>query len=520
MKLFFLLFALSLNYSVFAQKPGAIIDVKHYTFSIDVNDENNTIICEASIEYEGLKNAETVSFDLASPDPKGKGMKVTAVTLNGKAAAFRHDQNRLDITAKVSPLMKSTIVVKYSGEPSDGLIISKTKYGRRSFFADNWPDRARNWIVCVDDPADKAGVDFLIKAPLHYQVVANGLLVEETEIANGKRFTHWRETIDLPTKVMTLGIADFAVEHIDSTGNVRLSSWVYPEDREKGFYDFRIAKEIIPFFEKYVAPFPYRKLANVQSKTIFGGLENAGAIFYSENLVTGTRRGEPTIAHEIAHQWFGDMATETDYSHIWLSEGFATFLTMFYMENKYGIDSVRTLLKKDREQIIAFAAEKPVPVVDSAVKSLMDHLNVNSYQKGGWILRMLRFQLGEETFWKGIQLYYKTYGGKNARTEDLQKCLETVSGKDLNQFFYQWFFVPGQPDLKLRWKYDKSKKMVQIIINQLQEPLFIFPISVFIGGKETVVAVKNKETVIEIPSSSAPVSVEFDKEVKLLFKSS
>ncbi|RYY19826.1 MAG: M1 family peptidase, partial [Chitinophagaceae bacterium] len=332
------------------------------------------------------------------------------------------------------------------------------------------------------------------------------------------------EAIDLPTKIMAVGIADFAVNHLDSTGPVDISSWVYPEDRVKGFHDFALAKEVIPFFEKLISPFPFRKLANVQSKTTFGGLENAGAIFYAEDMITGERTGESTIVHEIAHQWFGDMATEADFSHLWLSEGFATYLTMYFMEKKYGVDSANSLLVGDREEVNTFASKKLRPIVDSSVKSYMELLNANSYQKASWVLHMLRQETGDDAFWKGIQLYYKTYAGKNAVTADFQKIMESVSGKNLNQFFYQWFYVAGQPKLDISYTYNPQKKQVTVTVSQLQPALFHFPLELMAYGrpgtnsvKSIKLNIKQKTTVVNLPVDFEPIRVNVDEHTKLLY---
>ncbi len=514
-------FCLALSVTAFTQTPDATIDVKHYSFSLTVNDKNDTLHSVADISFRKLRGTATASFDLASVNNEGKGMHVLAVTADNKPLEFNHNKNKLQIKLNSTDTGTKTVRISYSGIPADGLIIAKTKYGRRSFFADNWPDRAKNWLVCVDHPADKAAVDFFVQAPAHYQVVANGTLVEESNLDDNNKLTHYRETIPLPTKVMTLGIANFAVQYIDSLPNVLLSSWVYPEDRVKGFYDFEIAKDIISFFERKIAPFPYKKLANVQSKTIFGGLENAGAIFYSENIINGRRSGEPTIAHEIAHQWFGDMATEADFSHLWLSEGFASYLTMYYIEQKYGIDSAKKLLARDRQQVLAFAAQKLRPIVDSTVSTYMELLNPNSYQKASWVLHMLRKELGDQTFWKGVQEYYKNFASKNAITDDLRKVMEKVSGKNLQQFFYQWLFVAGQPELKIDWKYNPSKKAVTLFIEQQQETPFQFAIDIRLVGassKKHKLLVSLKKFTIEIPVPTAPTDIVIDEDVVLLYK--
>ena len=201
---------------------------------------------------------------------------------------FTHENDKIKIKLPRKLLVdeKDTIAIEYKGIPSDGLIISKNKYGKRTFFADNWPNRAHNWIPCVDDPADKASVEFLVTAPSHYQVISNGVQIEETNLPGNKKLTHYKEDVPLPTKVMVIGAADFAVQHVGDIGCVPVSSWVYPENKEAGFFDYAIAKDILAWHINYIGSYAYKKLANVQSKTKFGGMENAGAIFYAEEKIT------------------------------------------------------------------------------------------------------------------------------------------------------------------------------------------------------------------------------------------
>src|SRR5690606_37082096 len=221
----------------------------------------------------------------------------------------------------------------------------------------------------------------------------------------------------------------------------------------------------------------YKKLANVQSKTTFGGLENANTIFYTESSVSGNRRSEALITHEIAHQWFGNMATEKTFAHLWLSEGFATYMTILYLENKYGKDTALAMLEQDRKEVIAHAKQSNRPVVDTT-HNFMELLNANSYQKGGWVLHMLRKELGDSVFWKGIRKYYSEFAGSVARTDDFQKVMETMSGKNLNTFFSQWLHTPGIPRVKISWQYDEKKRALQFQVNQLQQSPFQFPFTV------------------------------------------
>ena len=393
------------------------------------------------------------------------------------------------------------------------------QYGHRTFFGDNWPNRGHNWLPCVDDPADKASVEFIVTAPQHYQVVANGILVEETNLTNDKKLTHWKEDVPVATKVMVIGVADFAVNLAGTIDNcIPVYSWVYPEDRDKGFYDYAQALEILPFFIKNVGPYGYKKLANVQSKTTFGGLENANTIFYHENSIDGTRKSETLLSHEIAHQWFGNMATEKSFAHLWLSEGFATYLTVLYMEKKHGADTARKMLEEDRLQVIDFVKTSDRSIVDET-KDYMELLNVNSYQKAGWVLHMLRRQLGDSIFWKSIRSYYATYAGKNADTKDLQLIFEKTSGKNLSQFFQQWLYSPGIPKLEVSWSFLPAEKKVSLTIKQLQKTPFSFPLEVQLKNNteiKTVNISKQEETFV-IPVKEKPAKLILDPNTSLLF---
>ena len=502
------------------------IDVLHYKYEIELSDQSDSIKGKATITIRFLEEVDHFALDLKSQNTYDK--KGISALLIGEdktyMASVLHKDDKFNIVPvrKIKRGEERTYVIIYRGIPADGLIISKTKYGQRSFFADNWPNRGRYWLPCVDDPGDKASVEFIVTAPQHYQVISNGILVEETNLAGNKKMTHWKEDVPIATKVMVIGASDFAVSLAGVIDNcIPVYSWVYPENRDKGFYDYSLATEILPFFIKNVGPYGYKKLANVQSKTTFGGLENANTIFYSESSVTGTRKSESTIAHEIAHQWFGNMATEKSFAHLWLSEGFATYFTILYFENKYGKDTATYMLEEDRNQVISFAKKSDKPVVDDD-PDYMQLLNANSYQKGGWILHMLRRQLGDSAFHKSIKTYYATYAGKNADTKDLQKIVEKVSGKDLSVFFQQWLYTPGIPKLDISWSYLPKEKKLSVTVKQLQKIPFSFPLELQLKNTtvnntiKTINVSKQEETFI-IPVKEKPISFKLDPNTSLLF---
>ncbi|MBS1760990.1 MAG: M1 family metallopeptidase [Bacteroidetes bacterium] len=527
--------------SLIAQQP---IDILHYKFSIQLNDENDMLYGKAEIQLKYLNSSSEFALDLTGYNVQTRAGMIVDSVFNNKnkmelTAAASISKNKSNFAQQTSDKIQLTIAsaqntnsandtnvitIYYHGIPSDGLIISKNKYGHRTFFADNWPNRAHNWIPCIDRPDDKASFEFIVTAPDHYQVVSNGVLIEETNLSNSKKLTHWKEDIPLPTKVMVIGVADFAVNYIGNIDNcIPISSWVFPENKEKGFYDYAIAKDILSFFINYIGPYPYKKLANVQSKTIFGGMENAGAIFYYENSVTGTRSSELLLVHEIVHQWFGDMASEKSFAHLWLSEGFATYLTHVYTEQKNGKSAFRNGLEADRQEVISFLKTSAKPVVDS-ITPTMQLLTPNSYARAGWVLNMLRNQIGDTAFHQLIQTYYETFKGSNADTKDFQKLAEKISGQSLETFFNQWLYTDQIPKLAITWKYDSRIKKTIISITQQQKTSpFIFPLEIQLldknkNSKKVILNISKTTEKFSIDAPFNPDTLITDPSVVLLFE--
>ncbi|UPK67828.1 M1 family metallopeptidase [Chitinophaga filiformis] len=503
------------------------VDVQHYGISLTVRDNTDKITATAEITLRFLNELPELRLDLVGPAIADTGMTVLKVTEKvsaGRSAAakpgapyniknipFRQDSAALYLSVNGRKDETHTYRIEYAGIPGDGLIISKNKYGKRTFFTDNWPDRAHHWLPCIDHPSDKAAVDFDVITPDKYTVVANGLKTQDVLTGNHQRRTHYTEKALLPTKIFAIGIAGFAVDHSADVQGIPVYSYVFPENKKQGFADYGKAGEILRFFIQQIGPYPYKKLANIQSKTIYGGMENAGAIFYSEESV-GSRDIEELLAHEIAHQWFGDAITETGWEHVWLSEGFATYMTHLYMEHTYGTDTLKTGLKADRKKVIAFEKKRYTPVVDTSAKDRYTQLlNANSYQKGGWVLHMLRRQVGDSLFWKGIRSYFATYGGHNANTSDFRKVMEKESGQNLDDFFRQWLYMPGMPELSIR-----PGGEGKFIITQQQEPLFTFPLEYAIDNDPRIykVQIKDKVTVINIHANH---TIRIDPQINLLF---
>ena len=498
------------------------MDVQHYRFEIQLNDSSDVIYCSAEVEILFKSEATHFYLDLVKLGDDGRGMIIDRMTEHGKKMPFRHENKQLAFPGegiREGDIRKYTI--DYHGIPADGLIISENKFGDRTFFGDNWPDRAHHWIPVVDHPSDKATVEFIVKAPAHYGVVSIGSKTSEF-LDEVYSTTHWKMNVPVSTKLMVIGVSPFELDYLESASGVPVSSWVYPQNREEGFDDYSVALGPLDFFETYIAPFPYSKLANVQSKTRYGGMENASCIFYHERTVNGKRDNEPLFAHEIAHQWYGDAVSELDWHHVWISEGFATYLTDLYIENRYGREAFVTAMLDEKNQVLEFARQRLAPIVDTTLPVSVKLLNKNSYEKAGWVLHMLRHELGDELFQCCVRTFYRDFKYDNALTGDFLEVVEYLSGKDFKDFFQQWFHTAGHPVLRNSWKYKRGQ--IRLDIQQIQEHhLFHFPLEVRIELRDgsfvdQSLAISRKEETFTIPVPLKANNVILDPDAWLLFE--
>jgi aminopeptidase N len=308
-------------------------------------------------------------------------------------------------------------------------------------------------------------------------------------------------------------------------GCVSQMVYVAPEQQRSMPGDFRYAGDIVDFFSRLVAPFPYEKLAHLQSSTRFGGMENASAIFYADG---GFRKGgthASTIAHETAHQWFGDAVTERDWRHLWLSEGFATYFEELWTRHAFGDSAFEREMAGTRAQLLRDPVVASRPVIDSEQTDLMRLLDANSYQKGGWTLHMLRSLVGDSALFRGIRDYYAGHIDGNASTDDLMVSVENRAGVKLGWFFDQWLRRPGYASLTTSWQYDAASR--RIVLDVEQGPRFPpYRLTLSIDVTDAVGAVHRVRTEISAERSSRvtlpldlaapPRTLAFDPAVELL----
>lgn len=511
------------------------IDALNYIFRLTLSDDTDVIEGEATVDLRFRTEGITeVRLDLinVSDALEGKGMTVLGVMADGEALAYTHENDALHITlpAPSTANQRSQITVRYRGIPATGLIIGDNMHGDRTFFSDNWPNRARNWLPTIDHPYDKAMCEFVVTAPNHYQVISNGLKMEETDLADGMRLTHWKQSVPIASWLYVLGVARFAVQYVDEFEGKSIQTWVYWQDRDAGFYDFAVpTKAAMAFYSDMVGPFSYEKLANVQSNSVGGGMEAATAIFYGDNSVTGERsvRWRNVIIHEVAHQWFGNAVTEYDWDDVWLSEGFATYFTLLFIEHAYGRDAFVEGLKSSQARIQRFYDQNPnYRIVHDNLTDMSKVTSSQTYQKGGWTLHMLRGIVGDDDFWKGIQTYYREYRDRNATTADFRRHMEEASGRDLEQFFEQWLYRGGTLKYEGGWRYDAAAKTLEVDLQQVQDDGSTFQMPVQLGiyraGQSQpqieVLDVNDIQNTFSIPLDEAPEDVVLDPYIWVLME--
>ena len=501
------------------------IDIKHYVFKLSLSDADNeitgTTLVTLSFKEAGMQNFR-LDFINKTSARKDKGMVVDAVSVNNAAVKYTHQNDELIISLPAPSTKNQTLTftIQYHGVPFDGLRIGNTKLGDRSFFNENWPNRGRHWLPIVDHPYDKASSEFIVKAPSHYKVVSNGLLLEESELGNSTRLTHWKQSVPVSSWLFVLGVADFAVKYVDEFRGKSIQTWVYAKNREAGFYDFdEPTKKVLEFYSNYVGPYAYEKLANIQTPSVNGGMETSSAIFYGEDLVTGKRdeRTRNVVIHEIAHQWFGNAITETTWDDAWLSEGFATFFTLLFIEDEYGKEEYIKGIIKARKSVYDMSVKMPnFSIVSERTAEKEDVTSGITYQKGAWVIHMLRDLIGEKNFKKGIQNYYAKYFKANTTTDEFRAEMEKVSGKDLKLFFKQWLYQPINPTINANWTYNASTKKLQIRLNQAQQFLYNVPVEIgyYKKGSTTptilTMHLKDKDQVFSFSLAADPEKLELD----------
>jgi len=440
-------------------------DALHYDVTLIPSDTSGHILGEVQITWR-LRSTELVEMQLDS------AMRVIRVLVDGREntrlsrTRFARSEGWIGVPHDKQSGETLSTRVRYRGYPRDGLIIRNNQYGSRTIFADNWPDRAHLWLPAQDHPSDKATATFHVQAPLGQQVIANGVLEKIDTLAQGQAVWHYRVGSPIPVYTMVVGVGRLARTPLPpaacSVKCVPLSVWTYPQDSAYAANGpFRRAGQMLDYFSSLIAPYPYGSLAHVESSTRFGGMENTTAIFYDEKRYREKTLGESLVAHETAHQWFGNATTEADWHHLWLSEGFATYLAALWRGHADGDTAFAEAMSRAQTAVFQSKATSR-PILDTAATDLLALLNSNNYQKGAWVLHQLRGLVGDSTFYTGLRRYYTAHKDSTALSADFARIMTETAGRDLEWYFRQALLQPGYPMLTIRWDHDGEELALDI----------------------------------------------------------
>ena len=510
----------------FPRQPG--IKILHYTFDVTLSDASDDVSVNDTVDLQfladgvqsldlnlcnlitepqkedrlnpclepaprrlgqtaGQPGAGTVATsELPVPTSVGRGMTVTAVEADGKPLTYQHHNDLLHINLPASHAgQKLTLSISYHGIPATGLSIGKNRYGDRGWFTDNWPNKARNWLATIDHISVKAPKIISVTAPSGYEVLSNGKLIEQTDLPGGMRRTIWSEALPIPPWQYSLAVAAFSVEYFGSAEGTNFSSWVFPKNAEAGFAALNPrTASIFEFYSDHIGPFSYEKLAHLDAFGSGGATEPATTIFY----YNGSYGAE---SHEMAHQWFGDAVTESDWDDVWLSEGFATYFALLYTEHQDGHDAFLAGVKRTRDLAIRYELAHPADTVVHPNLENDSNVFFNSpqiYQGGAMVLHTLRGVLGDDVFWAGIRLYYNRFRNQSATTDDLRHAMEDAcaasaacapQNRDLDWFFHEWLNRGGILKVSGTWHYNPAARQLEVTVKQTQDQgLFHMPIEI------------------------------------------
>ena len=526
LQLVFLFWVLNPFTVSYATRVERLVDTwrpTHYLVNITLNDQLSEIVTATTrVDMLILKPTTLIDLDFGE-------LTIDTVTLDSKPVTFTHKDGalRVNLAERATAGARLVITVQYHGKPKDGLILTADKDGKPSAIGDNWPNRVHHWIPSFYHPSAKATVTFNITAPARDEVVANGRLDHVETVAGGATRTWtYSEGMPIPPYCMIIGVGQFARFEPKERTATPLSYYVPQVDAPFALKGFAPAIPSVASFSERIAPYPYEKLALIVGATRFGGMENSSAIVFTSTLFNpraaaklsktfGVPVGTTTlIAHEIAHQWFGDSVTESTWADLWLSEGFATYFAGLFLQRYESEEAFQAYMKDAAEAAFGYEKKTRTPIFDRDTEDLFKLLNANNYQKGAWVLHMLRSRLGDDAFFRGLRAYYQAHAGGVATTEDLRAALEKASGRDLRAFFSRWVYDSGHPQYGLEWHW-LGQKELRIVLTQRQPGnVFVDPVPVTIwtaGGKREVVLKPTGKLWIErVPLREKPIRVEID----------
>ncbi len=495
------------------------LNVRHYDLHLDLFPKKKSIVAEVIIS--GILDKPSHEIYLNFYD----NLKISKLSLNGNPVDFENSGTHLKIFSDA--LLKDTfnVAVEYSGEPKSlgfGSFEFGETEGKSLIYSLSEPVFASTWFPCNDLPTDKALADVYITNDSSSISVSNGFLAGQS-ISGSKKTYHWKTLYPIATYLIAIYSAPYKTFEDKFTADdgkvLPLVYYVMPGKLSDARRDFEDHPAYLKFFSKTFGEYPFIKEKYGVAEFLWnmGAMESQTITGIGSKFITGKKFFSGTLIHELAHQWWGDAVTPKSWKDIWLNEGFATYSEALYWENYAGRDALISSMK-------SFSGKFEFGTLYAPLDNLFDRM---VYDKGAWVLHMLRREMGDSTFFKILKEYYQTYKYKNASTADFENICEKISGKNLTNFFEQWVYKgKGIPELSYDWGVDsvKNKYTVQVKISQKQKlyDLFKFQLDIRFfykndsGFSDKSFYITTRDTILKINFKKRIKKIELDPESWLL----
>ena len=487
--------------------------------------------------------------DSLALDAKGMEIRQVAIVKNGKNTPlkFKYDGMTLDVDLDRTYRSNEpyTVYIDYTAKPNEytakgsaaitdakGLYfinpLGEDKQKPTQVWTQGETEATSVWVPTIDRPNQKTTQEILMTVPSKYVTLSNGKLVSQKTNTDGTRTDHWKMDLPHAPYLFFMGAGDFAVVK-DTYKGKEVNYYVDKPYGPVAKKIFGLTPEMMGFFSRITGvEYPWNKYGQMTAHDyVSGAMENTTATLHSDaaqqdaRQLTDGNSWEDVIAHELFHQWFGDLVTSESWSNLTLNESFANYSEYLWREYKYGKDHADAHNYEDMQGYLASRSESK-DLVRYHYRDKEDMFDAVSYNKGGRILHMLRNFVGDSAFFKALNLYLTTNKFKSAEAHQLRLAFEEVTGKDLNWFWNQWYFGAGHPELNITYNYDAAAKQVSVIVEQTQQgdKVFVLPVKIDVWNGNTPtrysVWVDNKIDTFSFPATAKPSLVNFDAEKVLL----